>query len=141
MNEQRIKFLLMSGKLKRSSPDQNRAYALIESSLKGARALKDVQISEKTAEIVFKEIYDSFRKLADAKWHILGYKSDGHEASSELIASAEIPSNFKLKSFDRFRKIRNEAAYDGKAVTLEQAKEIVTLWNETHKELIEWAKK
>ncbi len=141
MNEQRIKALIMSGNLRKTFPDIKKANALTSSSLEIAESLKAVPLTEKTARLLLKELYDAFRQLGDAKWHIMGYKSEGHEASIELLQYAEIKSSFKLQNFDRFRRIRNEATYDGKSVTLEQAKDIIILWNDVHKELIEWVKK
>ncbi len=142
MKNEEIMLLLNKGQLIKKSVDRFRAESLLKAAIINSEFAKRQQIDEETATGVFREMYEAFRQLGDAKWWMMGYEPiDSHKVSMKILMSANISKNYKLQSIDRFRVIRNDANYRGELVKKEQALEIVSLWDEVSKELIEWVKK
>ena len=134
--------LISQGQLIKKSVDRFRAESLIKAALVNAEFAKRQKIDAESATGVFREMYEAFRQLGDAKWWLMGYEPiDSHKVSMKILISADISKNYKLQNIDRFRRIRNDANYRGELVKEEQALEIVSLWDEVSKDLIEWVKK
>ena len=70
-----------------------------------------------------------------------GYESSTHEASLESLKELDIKNKVKLNHLDRYRKIRNDANYQGFQTTVEQAKEILEFWDLCGKDIIDCIKK
>lgn len=142
MKNEEIEIMLNSGLVRKRSPDKFRAESLIKAAIVSAEFAKLYEIDDKTATGIFKEMYDAFRQLGDAKWSIMGYEPvDSHKASMKALATAEIKMGYRLQNIDMFRVIRNDVQYRGYLVKKEQASDIVSLWDDLSKELIEWVKK
>ncbi|MBI2134016.1 hypothetical protein HYU11_05010 [Candidatus Woesearchaeota archaeon] len=142
MNQDEIIYLTTQGMIRKRVQDKSRSESLVKAALINADFAKMTQIANRTATGVFREMYEAFRQLGDAKWWMLGYEPiDSHKASMKILMSASIEKNFKLQSLDRFRIIRNDANYRGYLVKEKEALEIVALWDEVSKDLISWVKK
>ncbi len=142
MKKEEIDLMLSEKMIRKRSPDRFRAESLIKAALVNADFARMSPVEEKTATGIFRELYEAFRQLGDAKWWMLGYEPvDSHKASMKVLMSAEIRNSFKLQTLDRLRIIRNDANYRGELVKKEQAVEILSLWNEVSENLIKWIKK
>ena len=73
MNENKIKELLTKGEIRRREKNVPRAISLLQAALDSATFAKSAQLTEQTATGIFKEFYDAFRQIGDAKWWLLGY--------------------------------------------------------------------
>ncbi|MBI3051616.1 hypothetical protein HYY74_04100 [Candidatus Woesearchaeota archaeon] len=142
MNQDEIISLANQGIIRKRILDKNRSESLIKADFINADFAKMTQITDRTATGIFREMYKAFRQLGDAKWWMLGYEPvDSHKVSMKILMSANIEKNFKLKSLDRFRQIRNDSNYRGYLVKEKEAVEIVALWDEVSKDLVDWVKK
>ena len=141
MKQEHIKYLIEKRLLRKRLKDIPRIKSLIESSQNNAEVTKSIKINEKSATLIFREIYESIRQLGDAKWWLLDYESMSHESSMEILTEEEIKDKISLNKLYRFKRMRNDANYRGYKVTVEQAKEIVDFWNSCGEELIKKIKK
>jgi len=121
------------------SKDIPRARSLLESSQIVASAALSIHVNNKTATMVFKELYDSVRQLGDALWWALGYESESHEASLKILSHPGV--GLKEHKLERFRRIRNESNYRGYLISPQQAEEIVSFWKNKNKEIISFIEK
>lgn len=135
MRAELINEFVRRGLLRKMSPDVMRAKSLFEASIENLKAAKEIPIKDKSATLVFREMYESIRQLGDTRWWLLGYEAKSHELSMEILREMEIKNGIKLQFLDRFRQIRNDANYRGYRVTLGQAKEIVAFWDSCGDEL------
>lgn len=141
MNAKDIDLLEKEGHLVKKVSDFFMADSIIKAALRSAEFGKMLPINEKTATGIFRETYEAFRQLGDAKWWLIGYEPKDHIASMRILMSAEIKQGYRLQNLDRFRRIRNDMNYRGYSVKEEQASEIVALWDQTSSELIGWIRK
>ncbi len=126
--------------LTKKTPDKKQAMSLLESSENNANEILKIDLSEKNAQIVFREMYESIRQLGDAAWNILGYVAENHEVTLEVLKESEKLSaeqKNELNWLSRFKNIRNDLNYRGFKITREQAKEIVEFWNKVGKFILE----
>ncbi len=142
MNQNLLNELVRESRIVKSFKDVKRADSLTGSAKRIATAISHLPVTDETAEIIFKEMYDAFHQIANAKLWMEGYNPKDHVASMKVLLSAEIASSHKLNQVDRYRKLRNDAIYEGKAIIkIEDAKGIILLWNDISEELFAWVKK
>ena len=101
----------------------------------------DISLTEDSATVIFREIYESVRQLGDASWWLRGYEPTNHDISLEILKEADIKEKLKLNFLDRFKKIRHDANYKGFKVLASQAREIIEFWDKCGKEVIDILKK
>ena len=128
MKEEEILRLLQQGNVRKRSPDLRKVDSLIHSAEADAKAADSRPIDELQASLVFRAVYDAFRKLGDAWWWKNGFQlqKNWHELSLKALAEAPIQASYKLKDLDRFRRIRNDNEYDGYLIKAKEAHEIFT---------------
>ena len=124
-------------KIRKRSPDRPRARSLVSASEKTMRTILAMPLTEETSTIIFRETYESIRQLGDARWWLLGYEPNDHEASMEVLKEEQIRLSSKLEKLDRFRSIRNRANYLGDDIPKAVAEEIVAFWNQCGKDILE----
>lgn len=102
------------------------------SALDTLKTIDEIKISEHSANMIYRESYESLRQLCESIGAIYGFKFESHESIKYFLDEILNESNL-AKKFDRFRRIRNDINYRGKAVNLETAKKA----KEEIKEIIE----
>lgn len=135
MKKELIELLVKQGVLRIRQKDTERIKSLIMSAEIDANAAKRIQLTEETANLVFRGIYEPVRQLGDACWWLIGYEPADHQTSLESLKDMDINDKIKLNFLDRFRKIRNDANYRGMRVSVAQTKEILDFWNACGKEI------
>lgn len=141
MKSGKIDSFLRSGEIQKRSKDLPRARSLVASAERNASAAMEIELSDKSSTLIFKELYDSIRQIGDAMWWILGYRPGSHRASMEIIKEdGEVSRKVALESLPRFKRIRNDSEYTGYKVTVAQAEEIISFWKKEGKELLNWMK-
>lgn len=138
MNDMQIKEMVKKGDLRKKTPNRPQMQSLIRAANDCAAFAKSAPLNEQNATGIFKEIYDAFRQLGDAKWWTLGFESYSHKASIELLKSADTPSKQKLQQLPRIMDLRNDATYRGYRIPVHEARLIIDLWDETHEKIEEW---
>lgn len=135
MKKEEIDKLIKFGKIRSRQKDIERIKSLVDSALTNSYVAAKIELDEKSATLVFREIYESIRQLGDAKWWLFDYEPLDHEVSLETLKEMKIKEQIKLNHLDRFRKIRNDANYRGFKVSASQAEEILEFWDKCGKEI------
>ena len=143
MNEAAFKRLLHENYIRKRSPDFQRAESLIHSAIADASAAVARPLDTIQAPLIFRSLYEAFRKLGDAWWWRKGYQlqKNWHELSLKALSAADISSSHTLGNLDHFRRIRNDNEYDGYLIKVAEAKEILELWTATSQDIIDWIRK
>ncbi|MBI4016266.1 MAG: hypothetical protein HY363_01065 [Candidatus Aenigmarchaeota archaeon] len=136
MKKEVIELLIKQGVLRIRQKDTERIKSLIISAEIDATAAKKIQLTEETANLIFRGIYEPIRQLGDAWWWLTGYEPADHQTSLESLKDLNINEKIRLNFLDRFRKIRNDSNYRGMRVSVAQVKEILDFWNACGKEII-----
>lgn len=136
MKEEIIKSLVKAGILRTRVIDNEKIKSIIESSEVNVKVAKTVSLTEDSATLVFRELYESVRQLGDAYWWVLGYEPSNHEISLEALKELNIKESVKLNYLNRFKQIRHDANYKGFRVTSFQTKEILDFWNSCSNDII-----
>jgi len=104
MKKERIDYLILEGELRPRLPDREKIKSIIKSSEVNANVVLGLPVSEDSATVIFREIYESIRQLGDAKWWLLGYEPLNHEVSLEILREMNIKEKVKLNHLPRFKK-------------------------------------
>lgn len=140
MNDQRIQEFVARGDIRRRSINIPQAQSLIRAARECGEFAQSVPLDERSSTAVFKELYDAFQQLGDAKWWTLGFESYSHKASIELLKEADIPSRQLLQQLTRMMELRNDAKYRGYRIPLHETGEFLKLWQATHEGIIAWVR-
>jgi|SRR3989344_6005006 len=124
-----IRYWIMKGALRNRQRDLEKIKSMINSAEVNAKVTQEINLDDKTATLVFREIYESIRQLGDAKLWLIGYEPQNHEVSMEILKESDIKDKIKLNSLDRLKKIRHDINYRGFRASIEQAEEILEFWN------------
>jgi len=139
MKKETIQQFVILGNLRLRQFDPQKVKSMIESSEINVEVAKDIPLNDKSATLVFREIYESIRQLGEAKWWIEGYEPQGpgsHTISLDILKEISIKEKIKFNHLERFRNIRHDANYRGFRVTIFQAKEIIDFWDKCGKEIV-----
>ena len=137
MKKEIIDTLVKTGILRIRQLDLEKIKSLIESAKINANVAKNIPLTEESATLIFREMYESIRQLGDAKWWLMGFEPTNHEISLEILKEMEIKEKIKLNFLDRFKRIRHDANYRGFRVSISQAKEIIDFWDICGGEIIQ----
>lgn len=135
MKNELIEILIRAKILRIRQRDPEKIKAMIKSAEMNAEIAENVPLDERSATLIFREIYESVRQLGDARWWLLGYEPSNHEVSLDILKEMEIKDKLKLNFLDRFKNIRHDANYRGFIVLVSQASEIIEFWNKCGKEI------
>jgi hypothetical protein len=136
MKEELIKIWMKENKLRPKQIDLEKIKSLISSAKSNADITLKIKLEEKSATVIFRELYECIRQLSEALWMLNGYEPKTHEIALESLKELEIKNRLKLNHLDRYRKIRHDINYQGFQATLEQAKEILDFWKTAGKEIL-----
>lgn len=120
---------LKEGRARRTSPDPEMAGNLIRMAQARLDAAKGIPITHASIIIVFDAAYDAARQAAQALMLVEGYKPYGHDAAISYLKTHHVVdfSEQIVYDFDRFRKLRNEAEYEGRPVGKEATLALLVL--------------
>ena|SRR3989344_1783916 len=136
MKKEFIGVWLKSRIIRNRQRDIEKIISMINSAEINAKVTKSIKLNNDTATLIFREIYESVRQLADAKWWLLGYEPLNHEISLDALKDFDIKDKLKLNSLDRFKKTRHDVNYRGFRATIQQAEEILDFWDKCGGEII-----
>jgi len=122
--------------LRKKSYELSKIKSLVLSAKEDSEVVLSIQLNDKNATVVFRTIYESIRQLGEAKWNLLGYEPLNHEISLDGLKQIKLENTLQLNFLERFKKIRNDANYNGFRITLNQTKEIIDFWNKCGKEVL-----
>jgi hypothetical protein len=136
MRKDRIDYLVSREFLRPRQPDFEKVKSILFSAKTNASVVAKISLTEDSATVIFRELYESIRQLGDAKWWLIGYEPLNHEVSMEILMEMDIKEKIKLNHLPRLKKIRNDINYRGFRASLGQAKEILDFWNTSGKEIL-----
>lgn len=117
-----------AGKVKKASPDKGEAQGLRRSGFDDFKKIQEsLPISDDTASLVVKNVYDSVRALLQAFLAAEGWTPYSHEA---IIAFNHEKGNIteeETNRLDKFRELRNDISYRAVRATPEEARELIIL--------------
>ena len=137
MRNEEIEVFLKNRRLRTRQIDKEKIKSLVNSSRTNAEVVLSMVLTEKSATVIFREIYESIRQLGDVQWWLLGYEPLDHDVSLIIFKDIRIIT-LKYYLLDRFKKIRHDINYRGFTASILQAKEIIAFWNETSEEIIKF---
>ena len=121
-------YYIKLGKVKKKTPDFEEAKSLFEKAVNRLEYTKSKEISNKNAQFVLEDSYESVREAAQALMSIKGFKPYSHESTISFIKEFYILdfTEEEVYKFDRFRKLRNDSVYMAKPIINEDAKSSVS---------------
>jgi hypothetical protein len=137
MKQDIINMMVKTGELRPRQPDKERIKSLLKSVEINVNVTKGIPLSEYSATVIFREMYESIRQLGDAKWWLLGYEPQNHQVSMDILKEMNIKEKLRLNYLNRFRKIRHDANYRGFGVSAFQTHEILNFWKRCGKEILQ----
>ena len=90
MKKDDIDLLVRNERIRLRSVDKERIVALLDASATNAEVALSISLNEKTATVIFRELYESIRQLGDARWWLLGYEPLDHEISLEILKEMDV---------------------------------------------------
>ena len=108
--------------------------SLVNSVIDDSDVALSIPLNDKSAGVIFRELYECIRRLGEANWYYLGYEPLNHDISLDGLKEMNLSNKSKLNFIDRFKKIRNDANYKGLKVEISQVKDIIDFWNDCGKE-------
>lgn len=139
MKKEIIEQLIMSGNLRPRQFDLQKIKSIIESTEINVEVAMGISLNDRSATLVFREIYESIRQMGEAKWWIEGYEPQGigsHSISLDILKEMDIKEKTKFNHLERFKKIRHDANYRGIRVLISQTEEITDFWDKCGKEIV-----
>lgn len=121
-------------KVKRQSVDKELASSLRINLVERAKKVAKLDI-EDYSEIIFENLYDSFREICDAILALDGYKSYSHEASIVYLKKYGIEDSV-LVQLDDLRFKRNSSKYYGKQLSSEDAEMMLNFYRKHFQRLL-----
>ncbi len=115
------------GKVKKKTADPEEAKALIGKAQKRMSYTKTKNVDENTAQFILEDAYEAAREAAQALMSLKGFKPYSHEATISFLGKfyGYVFFEQELRTFDRFRQLRNDSIYKAAPVFSEDAKESV----------------
>ena len=141
MKREFIELWLKTGIIRSRQRDVEKVKSMIISAEINAEVARNVGLSDNSATLIFREVYESIRQLGDAKWGLLGYEPSSHEISMEALKELEPKEKVMLNKLDRFKKTRHDINYRGFRATIAQAEEIIEFWDKCGSEILRILKK
>ena len=144
MKQEKIEILLKNKQLNKKSIDKQLAISLLESAEDTAETALSIELIDKKATSIFRELYEAIRQLGEASWHLLGYESKNHDVSLEILKDLDFLNGgqkVKLNFLERFKTLRHRANYQGFKILTSQAKEIIYFWSFVGKDILAYLKK
>ncbi|MFA6073168.1 MAG: hypothetical protein WC758_03580 [Candidatus Woesearchaeota archaeon] len=121
--------------------DKPRIKSLIQAAEINAKLVQKIELTDESASLIYREMYESIRQLGDAALWLQGYEPLNHEVSMEILKSREIKNKILLNHLSRFKSTRHDINYRGFKASKEQGEEIINFWKKCGLEIIEQIKK
>ena len=144
MKQERIDKLLKNKQIIIKTQNKEIIKSLLDAAAETAEVALSIPLIEKNSTTIFRELYEAIRQLGDAFWWLLGYESQNHDTSLEILKDLDFleeNQKVKLQHINRFQAIRNDANYRGFKVSLTQAEEFIEFWNQIGKSILSNLKK
>ena len=107
----------------KKAPDPAEAGSLIKKAGNRLRYIETQEISEENADFIFEDIYECMREAIQALMSKTGYKPYSHTVLVAFLKEFTKIPNQDAETFDRLRKLRNNAIYSAEAVSIAECQD------------------
>jgi hypothetical protein len=116
--------------VRRTTRDAGLARSLRKDAEERVELILQLELTEKSATLIFEQVYEALRECIDALLALQGYKSYSHVASIAFLQNHPAFMEAEINKLDNAREKRNLAKYYAKPVPPSETKEIITLYRE-----------
>ena len=109
------------------NPDKKNALSIIESSKKEMEFTLTMEITEKSASTITRNIYESFRMLGDALLISKGIKAEDHITQIKALLKLKVKTARPISLIDNLRRLRHNINYYGYRPKTEEVEDAVSL--------------
>jgi len=109
------------------NPDKKNALSIIESSKKEMEFTLTMEITEKSASTITRNIYESFRMLGDALLISKGIKAEDHITQIKALLKLKVETARPISLIDNLRRLRHNINYYGYRPKIEEVEDAVSL--------------
>ncbi len=115
-----FQYYLDNNLARKESPDRGEAEALMNKAEGRLNfSIKTREINENTATYIFEDIYECLREASQSLMSLKGYKPYSHEAVISFLREFFKFPESDIRTFDRYRILRNKAVYRGERISSE----------------------
>lgn len=111
-------------------PDNKDALSMINASKREIEFTLSLDVNERSASTIVKNIYESFRMLGDALLVLKGEASQGHIESIEELLKLNVNTKRPIGIIKNLRILRHNINYYGYAPKLEEVKDVISIAKE-----------
>ena len=109
------------------NPDKKNALSIIESSKKEMEFTLTMEITEKSASTITRNIYESFMMLGDALLISKGIKAEDHITQIKALLKLKVETARPISLIDNLRRLRHNINYYGYRPKIEEVEDAVSL--------------
>ena len=131
----KFEYYLEKGDVRKVSKDFALAKSLKIGAIERADYIFELKLKEKSATIIFENLYESLRELGDSILALEGFKSYSHLATLMYLKKYGFDESF-INKFNNFRIKRNNSKYYGKKIIIEETEEIIKFYKENINKLL-----
>ena len=124
----RFEEFLATNDVRNTSPDLALAKSLRQDAEQSVKLILSLELKEESATLVFEQVYEAIRACADALLAIEGFKSYSHLATISFLAKYSEMTMFDISKLDNAGEKRNLSRYYAKQVTLQETRDLITLY-------------
>ncbi len=121
---------LQEGDVENQSPDLNEAKALMSKAERRLSYIKEHQVKEQNADLIFEDAYNVMREASHALMSAAGYKPLSHEVVIAYLRDNEKLDQSVVERFDSYRKLRNRVQYSAQKITVIRTQESIVFATE-----------
>lgn len=106
-------------------PDKKNAQSLVDVAKQEMGYALTIQVNEKSAATIIRNIYECFRMLGNALLVYRGIESEDHVAPIQALLKLKILSLRPMALIDNYRILRHNLNYYGYRPKIEEARDII----------------
>jgi len=130
-----IEDYIEEGRVEEIRKDLGKAKGLLHRSRRRLNEVKDRNISEDNAFLIFENIYESMRECIESLMTLKGFESEDHVATIDWAAEELNLERNKINKLHKYRKLRNASRYEAAEITKSDAEETLEFGESFIKEI------
>ena len=114
---------LETNEVRRTSQDIGLARSRVQDANQRAELILQLALTEKSATLIYEQVYESLRAFADSFLALSGYKSYSHVATIAFLQKYPEITALELNQLDNAREKRNLSKYYAKQISITETKD------------------
>ena len=120
-----FEYYLENEQVVEKSPDPEEAKSLLTKARKRMEYIQSQELTEGNADFLFEDIYECLREAVQSLLSKKGYKPYSHTVLVAYLKEHTNIPNQDSETFDRLRKIRNNAVYSAQEVSMAECQDAI----------------